>query len=76
MPLYGRVYGRGTYAKREYRDWLRGRTRPMLRRHRLAPVRTMAGTGLAAPPPRATQLPSTSGPVAVPAPAPAVPTLF
>nr|WP_310125992.1 Rv2578c family radical SAM protein [Agrococcus sp. BE272] len=78
VPLYGRVYGGGTYAHRDYRDWLRARIRPLLREHRLAPVRTSAGTGLAAPPRRATQLPSTSGPVAVPVSvsAPAVPTLF
>jgi len=63
MPLYGRVYGRGAYAKREYRDWLRERIRPLLRQHRLAPVRVAAGTGLAAPPPRATQLTSTTEPL-------------
>ncbi|WP_206446973.1 Rv2578c family radical SAM protein [Agrococcus sp. KRD186] len=71
IPLYGRIYGRGAYAKREYRDWLRDRIAPLLRQHRLARVLTTAGTGLAAPPPRARQLPSTSQPTPEP-----VPTLF
>ncbi|SFS16130.1 DNA repair photolyase [Agrococcus baldri] len=71
MPLYASLYGRGAYAKREYRDWLRDRIGPLLRQHRLARVRTTAGTGLAAPPPRARQLPSTSQPTPEP-----VPTLF
>ncbi|MEE6274281.1 Rv2578c family radical SAM protein [Georgenia sp. MJ206] len=33
---YRRLYGRGSYVSTEYRDWLRERTRPLLRRHGLA----------------------------------------
>lgn len=32
---YGRVYGRGSYAHREYRAWLTSRARPLLARHGL-----------------------------------------
>ncbi|MFC4555804.1 Rv2578c family radical SAM protein [Georgenia faecalis] len=36
VARYRRLYGRGSYVSAEYRDWLRERTRPLLRRHGLA----------------------------------------
>lgn len=35
VGAYRRLYGRGSYVSTEYRDWLRERTRPLLRRHGL-----------------------------------------
>ncbi|MEE6281263.1 Rv2578c family radical SAM protein [Georgenia sp. MJ170] len=36
VPKYHRLYGRGSYVTAEYRDWLRDRARPLVRRHGLA----------------------------------------
>jgi DNA repair photolyase len=64
VPVYRRLYARGTEASRTYRRWLEGRVRPILRRHGLGG----AGMGVretpraGAPPP---------GPPAPAAPAPA-----
>jgi DNA repair photolyase len=35
VPRYREVYGPGSYAAKEYRTWLAGRIRPLLRRHGL-----------------------------------------
>lgn len=35
VPSYRRLYGRGSYVSKDYRDWLRARVQPLLRRHGL-----------------------------------------
>lgn len=35
LPQYRKMYGRGTYAPKEYRAWLAARIKPLIRAHRL-----------------------------------------
>ncbi|QCR19011.1 Rv2578c family radical SAM protein [Agrococcus sp. SGAir0287] len=73
LEQYRRIYGGGTTARRDYRDWLRARTTPLARRHGLLRTRVADGTGTNvvanARPSGARQLPSTTAtPAAVPLP--------
>jgi DNA repair photolyase len=42
---YARLYSKGTYAPKEYREWLAGRIRPLVRRHGLDRARLSGVTG-------------------------------
>lgn len=73
VDQYRRIYGGGSYACRDYRDWLRARTTPLARRHGLLRTRVADGTGTNfvrnAPRRGAQQLPSRPvEPVEAPAP--------
>jgi len=45
LPQYRRMYGRGTYAPQEYRRWLAGRIKPLIRAHGLERGREDPMTG-------------------------------
>ena len=45
LPQYRRMYGRGTYAPQEYRRWLAGRIKPLIRAHGLERGREDPTTG-------------------------------
>lgn len=45
VPRYRELYKRGTYAPKEYRQWLAGRIRPLLKAHGLERGREDAATG-------------------------------
>ncbi len=46
---YARIYAKGTYAPKEYRDWLAARIKPLVRKHGLHRGRPSGVTGGVAP---------------------------
>lgn len=47
---YAKLYSRGSYAPKEYRDWLADRIRPIVRRHGVGSGRLSRATGGVLPP--------------------------
>ncbi|SDZ39926.1 Rv2578c family radical SAM protein [Herbiconiux ginsengi] len=52
VSAYARIYAKGTYAPKEYREWLSERMRPLVRKHGLNRSRPSGVTGGVAPPGR------------------------
>jgi DNA repair photolyase len=67
LPNYARLYATGMYASKEYRVWLAGRMKPLIRRHGLSRAPVSRATGGVAEPGSA---PPAASPRAKPAFAP------